>query len=349
MADFRDIMTDSRDMRDYDNDWLRPTRGQKSAARDVADRVIRALEDDYSGTTGNFHGRAVLTGSRAREVALDTPFTSDIDVLFLIQRDARGVLIRSFVEFENIRYIAFNSVKRFLARELPEVFYEAEVVGFVVGFVIKLEVKRRRDRRILWKVEVVFGFDSQYINDRDWDEIARELSAMPRSKALLQTNSFAEMRNIFLNGEYDCDPDLRILVRFLKAWYQILTKDDNPNEIIHSFVFEMLVLLLFSNDHIPADFSLRRALATCLTAIANPRRVPSLVFRDDGFDRPLSPRCDMRNQVGLVLIDPFLTINNVAERKRRDPEAWQKLEYGAQRTVDFLRSNGVATYAFGRI
>ena len=38
--------------------------------------------------------------------------------------------------------IAFNSVKRFLVRELPEVFYEAEVVGFVVGFVIKLEVRQ---------------------------------------------------------------------------------------------------------------------------------------------------------------------------------------------------------------
>ena len=148
MAEFRDIMTDSRDMRDYDNDWLRPTRGQNSAARDVADRVIRALEDDYSGTTGNFHGRAVLTGSRARGVALDTPSLSDIDILFLIQRDYRiyrrsGVSIRSFEEFQNIRFKACQDIKGFLYDELPYVFYEAKVVeeGCYPGFVIKLEVR----------------------------------------------------------------------------------------------------------------------------------------------------------------------------------------------------------------
>lgn len=350
MAGFRDIITDSEDMRSYDDRRVRPTRGMDSAAHDAASRIIRALGNyGRDRGRGNYGGRAVLTGSRARGVALDTPRLSDIDVLFLIQRDSRGLLIESFEEFESIRYNAFYNVKRFLFNELPHVFYKAEVVeeGCYPGFVIKLEVKLSRGWRTLWNVDVVFALDYDYINDLDWDEIAGKLNAMPKYKALVQTNSFAEMRNSFLNRVYDSDHDLRIVVRMLKAWYQILTEDENPKKIIHGFVFEMLVLLLFSNKYIPADFSLRRAIATCLMAIAKPRRVPGLFFRDDYFDRPLSPSCDMRNQVGLVLIDPFLTFSNVVESKRKDAEAWRKLEFAAQRTVDFLWSNGVPPYAFG--
>jgi len=354
MAEFHDIMTDSRDLESHDRIMLRPTRDNDFAARDVANRFIRALEDDYRG---DFGGRAVLTGSRARGVALDTPSMSDIDILFLIQRDYRiyrrsGVSIRSFEEFQNIRFKACQDIKGFLYDELPYVFYEAKVVeeGCYPGFVIKLEVKRNRERGTLWKVEVVLAFDYEYRNNLNWDEIENKLCAMPVSKALAQTNTFAPMRNSFLNRMYDQSPDLRMVVRILKAWYRILTKDDDPNKIISGFMFEMLVLLLFKNNHMAVVFDLRRAIATCLMAIAKPNRVPNLLFgeffRDDDFDRPL-PDYNRPYEVSLVLIDPFLTFSNVARRKVKELAAWPKLERAAQENVDFLRSKGVIPYAFG--
>jgi len=353
MADFHNIITNSRDLQSFDNRLWKP--GSILAAHAVANRVIRALEERYCRYWGRFSGRAVLTGSRARGVALDTPSMSDIDILFLIQRDYRiyrsGVPIQSFEEFENIRVSAFDNVKGFLYDELPYRFYHAKVVeeSCYPGFVIKLEVKLNQEWGTLWKVEIGFALDYEYSNNLNWQEIGNKLHALG-SKALAQSNSFAPMRNSFLNRMYDHSPALQMVVRILKAWYRILTKDDDPNKIISGFMFEMLVLLLFSNNYMPFIFDTGRVIATCLMAIAKPYRVPNLLFgeffRDDDFDRPL-PDYNRPNQVSLVLIDPFLTFNNVAWRKMKEREAWPKLERAAQETVDFMRSKGVIPYAFG--
>ena len=112
----------------FDRYELRPTDNADRVGCSIADKVIRTLESFASGKGGSLAGRAVLSGSCARGVALKKPGWSDLDIVFFIQRDRRGVWIDSFEHFEKERYCAFQVIKDFLAENLPNVFAEAVVV-----------------------------------------------------------------------------------------------------------------------------------------------------------------------------------------------------------------------------
>jgi len=362
----------------FDNFELRPSGNADRSGRDVADLVIRTLESLAEGKGEGLAGRAVLSGSRARGVALKKPGWSDVDILFFLQRDRRGVWIDSFEHFEKERYGAFKLIKESLAAELPNVFAEAVVVDSECkpGFVIKLKVQRGRKSIDAWNVEISFAFDiAPNNNNPNWDEIRRQLAAMPLSKRRAQSNSFAEFRNAFLNKIYDSDnsertvqcyqcgsddviePGLRVLVRLLKAWYRVLLQDHDLKKTVCSFMLEMLALSLFSNGIIPDDFDLAKAFSTCMKFIVTAECTASgatvLSFSQevgggDNSNRPVPPfpQENLAWPNGLVLVDPFAPYTNVAYRKKQQSEEWRVLIEGAKQTLDFMELHNTPPYGF---
>ena len=221
-----------------------------------------------------------------------------------------------------------------------------------------------------WNIDILFAHELSFNNNApQWNTVQQQLAAMsPPSKPLSQTNSMAPFRDDFLKSLYDKHPRAKRVVRFLKAWNRVLMKKANepaPGEehCISGFFFEMLALLMIENGLIPTILDLSRALATCLFAIVNPNRVKPLFFPaemagGDAFSRPAPPnqrqlddlRRSSSEEAGegecLVLVDPMAPFNNVARRKKKTKEAWERLEGGAKKFLQFLESKNVRHYEF---
>ena len=355
MRFFQSIGDNKNALEAYQRLRLTPSKNAKDACKDVASRVIQALDQ-----CPKFVGRAVHTGSGVRDVSLKKPLWSDVDIVCFLQRDTNDRLITSFEHFEKARWIASKFVKEYLENEIGTYFDEASVVhdGCVTGFVVKLEVKRSSISIRPWSVDVLFARDLEINNNEpQWGLVERELDELLLATKRTQTNSMAPYRDAFLQGIYTQTPRLKGLVKSLKAFYRILTSGERKSTV-NGFFFEMLAVLLFFNKFIPANFSLPRALATCYEAMAAPSKFPALCFGreragGDALNRPAPPSDEqlsaMKNKAGaycLVLVDPFAPFNNVAAKKRKQMDAWPVLEEGAANILEALKSKNVAPYAF---
>ena len=228
---------------------------------------------------------------------------------------------------------------------------------------IKLRVKRNGIAHNPWNIDIIFAHDLSVNNNiPQWPLISVELEAMQPSKRLAQTNSMALWRNALLQSIYHVHPLAKTLVRILKAWNRMVMAGELECKSVNSFTLEVLALLLLDNGFIPADFNLSKALATCLFAIAFPSHVPALFFRrsSDFVNWPAPP--DQSQLValtkkvdptamkagfaegGFVLVDPLAPFSNLATRKPKTFEAWNRLERHATGFFEFLGSKKVRPY-----
>jgi len=354
-AVFRNCAVKSSQLQELDKLRCQSSFNARRTAQFYADKMVGILD-----SRNLFQGPSEMHGSWLRKTNTKKPGLSDIDILCYIHEDKNKYPIETMEDFHRIRFSASIHVKQLLEKELSKEFEYGKITGFYSGFVIKVEVKE--DARALkpWKMDVIFCHDLEPNNNPvpDYALIDRQFKKLePFSKRTANVSSLARLRHAILDGVFNECPRLKTLVRLLKHYNKDVVMKRWDCEPVNSFVLEMLVALLFSNDVIPPRFHLNRAFATCLTAIAEPDEVPVLFFKENHLayakPQPFLPDArqlnDLRKGAGndsLVLVDPAAPFSNIAVKKARVAEGWEKLEEAAGDFVAFLRTKGVGPYPF---
>lgn len=346
----------SAQLTDYDRIKLTSSTAQNRAANHVADNVIGVLDD-----RPDYRGPAELHGSYARGTNLAIIGTSDVDILCSIQEDYNANRLQNFCDFEGIRNEASVDIKNFLMENLTQSFSSVTLLEFWEGLCLKLRVKNHWQPNG-WNVDVIFAF--YRLPNNSVDDNYCDLEDMTLSVKVRNTNAFALDRNRFCNEIFGYDQYLRPLTRLLKQFNWISQRGAGCAKGVNSFVMEMLVVILYTNDTIPNDFELNRALCTCLQFIGYPSSRNDVWMGDWSSEKwgapwsecgfagvPFEPTAwqlrKMRDQCGdyaLVIADPFSPFSNIAVRKARTADAWAALTRDAQNFFHYLESNGVSPY-----
>jgi len=314
---------------DFDERELEPAPYVNGVAARIADRIICILD-----ARRDYRGSAVMHGSFTKGTNLREPGLSDIDILCYINEDYHENQFDYLSEYEEVREEASQSVVRHLLNNLPHsLFYDVELVENWKGLCAKFRLKNSDRARYWWYIDIIFAYEA-----KDKYTTIRELDDMSFSDAIVNKNALSEWRNDFIREKLDANADLKILVRLLKYFNKKVV--DHSGKKINSFVFEALVAILYGNT-IPHCFDINRALCTCFHFIGCGGDIWCNGAPTDG---ELARMRRNSGDGGLIIVDPLATFNNIAARTRKTQDAWRQLKQSALDIVQFLKSNGVASY-----